>query len=321
MQVPLPPRLFWRQRLRWSKGGHLFVLAPDSLLRNPQPHVSSYQKALYFSYPIRDFTAMIAMPVLFALPFACLVMNTCPYGMDRLLFGTHVAQVCLAFVCAVYYPEVESVKSAICDKIGTRVFWFTSVKACINILMVHTGWKDPGFFKYTPKSSEPEWVEASDGSVALPLPPDVSSDPPRLKTHDKGSSSIGSNQAKLDRGMPSSCSMDPEGVAEPPRGGGPVGLATIHTALSRVTEMRRRVMPLGGTLEIWVLLGITAVDVAAVVVGLKGLKAESLQQWDEAGMVKMIGIVYAIFGAVPGILFIGCDTTAATQNRSGVFAA
>ena len=45
-QVPLDPRSMWRQRLRWAKGGHLYVLAPDAVIWVKSPHLTVYQCAL-----------------------------------------------------------------------------------------------------------------------------------------------------------------------------------------------------------------------------------------------------------------------------------
>lgn len=35
--------------------------------------------------------------------------------------------------------------------VAFRVLWFTTIKACINTVMVMTGWKKSGVFKVTPK--------------------------------------------------------------------------------------------------------------------------------------------------------------------------
>lgn len=45
MQVPLDPRSMWRQRLRWAKGGHLYVLAPDAVIWVKSAHMTLYQYA------------------------------------------------------------------------------------------------------------------------------------------------------------------------------------------------------------------------------------------------------------------------------------
>jgi hypothetical protein len=47
------------------------------------------------------------------------------------------------------------------------VVWFTTVKACINTVMVMTGWKKSGVFKVTPKLGETAG-DAQGASTRLP---------------------------------------------------------------------------------------------------------------------------------------------------------
>ena len=56
LQVPLELRAMWRQRLRWLKGGQLFILSPGSVFFKKQEHMSFYQKALYWLCPVAHFT-------------------------------------------------------------------------------------------------------------------------------------------------------------------------------------------------------------------------------------------------------------------------
>ena len=56
--------------------------------------------------------------------------------------------------------------------VAFRVLWFTTVKACINTVMVMTGWKKSGVFKATPKLGE----TAEDAQVSARLPDVTSSD-------------------------------------------------------------------------------------------------------------------------------------------------
>jgi hypothetical protein len=58
------------------------------------------------------------------------------------------------------YPHDESI--GLQAKTGYRVLWFTSFKACINTIMVHTGWKNPGHFKFTPKAG----ISADEAAVS-----------------------------------------------------------------------------------------------------------------------------------------------------------
>jgi hypothetical protein len=50
--------------------------------------------------------------------------------------------------------------------IASRVLWFTTVKACINTIMVLSGWKKSGVFKATPKLGE----KPEDAGKTTPLP-------------------------------------------------------------------------------------------------------------------------------------------------------
>jgi hypothetical protein len=47
-----------------------------------------------------------------------------------------------------------------------RVLWLTTVKACINTVMVLTGWKKSGGFKVTPKLG----MHAADTATSHALP-------------------------------------------------------------------------------------------------------------------------------------------------------
>ena len=57
----------WRQRLRWFKGGHLFVLSTDSIFFHRQKHVTLFQKLAYCLGPIAHFTNFWAEPIMCAL--------------------------------------------------------------------------------------------------------------------------------------------------------------------------------------------------------------------------------------------------------------
>ena len=63
----------WRQRLRWFKGGHLFVLNRESIFWHRQRHVSLFQKAAYCLGPVAHFVNLWAEPVMFTLPAFCLI--------------------------------------------------------------------------------------------------------------------------------------------------------------------------------------------------------------------------------------------------------
>jgi hypothetical protein len=99
------------------------------------------------------------------LPFFCLMLRICPYGMDSTLFWTHIAHLLGQFGHSVYHWEFDKVVNAIQAKSGYRVLWFTSFKACINTIMVHTGFKNPGHFKFTPKAGISQAEQAVSGTI------------------------------------------------------------------------------------------------------------------------------------------------------------
>lgn len=50
-----------------------------------------------------------AEPIMFTLPFFCLVLDVCPYGMDSKLYWTHIAHLIGQFCYSVYHREWERV--------------------------------------------------------------------------------------------------------------------------------------------------------------------------------------------------------------------
>lgn len=75
----------------------------------------------------------------------------------------------------------------------------------------------------------------------------------------------------------------------------------------QVTEKRKRVMPLDGTLDIWVLAFFTILSLVAAAYGTYRLvQRNALLDWAEANeSLKWIGVVFAIGDATPGLLFFG----------------
>lgn len=105
MQVPLEVRAMWRQRFRWFKGGHLFLLSPTSVFFEKHKHMTFYQKTLYWICLVANVLSIYADPVLMALPFLCLVLNVCVYGMDKLLFWTHFWNILIMHIAGSYYRD------------------------------------------------------------------------------------------------------------------------------------------------------------------------------------------------------------------------
>ena len=111
-QVPegLTPML--KQRSRWAKGGHMFVMDPKSVFADKQRHMPFLQKLSYCAYPIKHFANFLADPFIIAMPFMCLVLDKCVYGMDSVLFWTSLGQVLTSQVSTLYYDKWDYVKGA-----------------------------------------------------------------------------------------------------------------------------------------------------------------------------------------------------------------
>jgi hypothetical protein len=86
-------------------------------------------------------------------------------------------------------------------------------------------------------------------------------------------------------------------------------LHKIHDSLSSVTEQRKKCMPWEGTLDFWILLGITVMNLIAVVLGIRNLqdhKAIFSFSGCSSQNIQMISLVFAFIEATPGLLFIMC---------------
>ena len=77
----------------------------------------------------------------------CLVLRICPYGMDPLLFFTHVLFFAATTFNSVWYATAYQRTVAMRVKSGYRILWFASVKAVLNTAMVVSGFKPRGHFK------------------------------------------------------------------------------------------------------------------------------------------------------------------------------
>jgi hypothetical protein len=85
------------------------------------------------------------------------------------------------------------------------------------------------------------------------------------------------------------------------------GLYKVHDALSDVTDQRKKCMPFDGTLDFWVILVITGLNLFTVGWGLVKLEEAgeivSLRGTEQEN-VEMIALVFALVEATPGILFL-----------------
>jgi hypothetical protein len=83
----------------------------------------------------------------------------------------------------------------------------------------------------------------------------------------------------------------------------------VHDALSNITEKRKMCMPFDGTMDFWVILVITGLNLFTVGWGLvkldKSGEIVSLRGTEQEN-IEMIALVFALVEATPGILFIWC---------------
>lgn len=308
MQVPLPPRDIWRQRLRWVKCGHLFVLDRDSFFFNRNTRMTLYQKAVWALFPLTSIVQCFCAPVMHTLPFLCVVCEICPFGMDRLLFFTHMPFLGMCFIFTIYHSTFDRMWASLSVRTTVRVLWFTHVKACVNTVMVFSGWKARGQFVVTPKGGA--MVEKC-GSMPAELTLAASAAGSEIPTGrvQKSARSSKSGDGDEDSSGGSGASGGGGGGACKREGNGSTG-KRMHAALSRVTEARRRVLPLDGTLDVWVLAVTTSMSIVAMVYGVRGVykDRETLDWRDGLQALRWMGIVYALVEATPGLLFFGCGS-------------
>lgn len=151
-EVPRGARDIWKQRSRWAAAAHMYILDPSSVFWRKQPHMSFWQKSLYWIPMVLHWTLIWSEPIMFTMPLMCLVLNICPYGIDPLLWFTHFAKLVTTFLISSYADTLELSRAAIYGQTMARVLFFVNVKAVLNTIMVYTGWKRPGAFKVTIKA-------------------------------------------------------------------------------------------------------------------------------------------------------------------------
>jgi hypothetical protein len=84
-------------------------------------------------------------------------------------------------------------------------------------------------------------------------------------------------------------------------------LYLIHDSLSKVTNLRKKCMPWEGTFDFWILLGITALNLIAVYLGITKLEDKDAIfsfKGCQSQNIQMIALVFAFIEATPGLLFI-----------------
>lgn len=75
--------------------------------------MSFYQKSLYWICLVANVLSIIADPILLALPPLCLIGNICVYGLDQLLFWTHITHTLVTQIAAMYYLDWSRVVDAL----------------------------------------------------------------------------------------------------------------------------------------------------------------------------------------------------------------
>ena len=161
-EVPLPPREIWKQRDRWAKAGHLYVLSKDSVFWKSSPHMGAYAKLAYCCPMIIHLLSSFSEPVTMAAPALCVLAGVCPYGMNRLLWLSHIMVVVsggLPLCLSTYFKPWRAVYT----HISSRVQLMVAMKAVVNTIMVMSGLKRPAGFKTSAKAGS---VKAH-GSVAV----------------------------------------------------------------------------------------------------------------------------------------------------------
>lgn len=359
MQTPLDPRGMWRQRLRWFKGGHLFLFSKNSVFFQKDNHLTLYHKALYFFGPATHFVMFIFEPFITTLPFMCLVFRICPYGMDPILFWTHFAHIGISFFASVYDRSFDNILTGICAKGGIRILYFTAFKACINTIMVAFGYKKPGAFKVTRKAGDMAGGEDGRGEVDEQISISTADDSKVKQTASTASGAGGGSEEDLDdaaavsgtgsatnnRPLANAGRVDSElslrnsaldlpglqrgqGTTNSPgrvtgggrkkRGGGGEAaggenvedrgwdLTHVHASLSKVTNVRKKFMPLDGTLDIWVLVIRLFISLVAAGFGIyRIIDRDALTNWEERSTLIWLAVAFAIVDATPGLLYLG----------------
>jgi hypothetical protein len=151
-EVPHAPRDFWKQRSRWHKAAHLYILDRHSVFWRVQPYMTFYQKSLYCIPMILHVAVFLSEPFMFTLPLVCLCFGVCPYGMDIWLWATHFLKLFFNFLISTHADTIAGRVAALQAQTASRVVYFISVKAVLNTIMVYIRWKRPGAFKVTKKA-------------------------------------------------------------------------------------------------------------------------------------------------------------------------
>eukprot|EP00892_Ulva_mutabilis_P010707 jgi/Ulvmu1/8008/UM004_0244.1 len=202
-EVPHAPRDFWKQRARWAKASHLYVLDRHSVFWKAQPYMSLYQKSLYGLPLLLHFTVVFTEPIMFTLPLVCLGFDICPYGMDIWLWVTHFMRLLLTFLVCTHADSLSKRFAALNTLTASRVLFFVNVKAVVNTIMVYLRWKRPGAFKVTRKAEGAEAASPVDsgsggGAYVMRNGTAVAASPPGRRAEAVGESDQSQSQDRYD---------------------------------------------------------------------------------------------------------------------------
>ena len=172
------------------------------------------------------------------LPFLCIVLRQCPYGLDGLLYLSHFVHLLVAFAHGSHGGQRNLAKYAFASQCKLRLEWFTGLKSVVHTVLICCGFKPAPGFKVTQKAGS----ACADADLSL-----------KKQT------------AATDRPSSSELGVAAGGSKPPAAAHGQLTAAQrVHGALSRVSNLRRWLLPLQGTLDLWVIMAITVMDVFAV---------------------------------------------------------
>ena len=167
-EVPLPPREIFKQRNRWAKAGHLYILDKDSVFRKSSPFMGWYSKLTYCAPMIIHILSFISEPITILAPPICLLSGLCPFGMSRSLWISHFMSM-MSGIVLICLPTFPKPWRFIYNHVSNRVQLMVSMKAVVNTLLVMSKLKKPGCFKTSMKSgSTTSLMDADQVSVDLP---------------------------------------------------------------------------------------------------------------------------------------------------------
>lgn len=92
----------------------------------------------------------------------------------------------------------------------------------------------------------------------------------------------------------------------------------VHATVSRVTETRKAVMPYDGTLDVWVLMALLAMNASVVAYGLLDAHQQGVlfsMAGSEESNLRLIAVVFAMYELVPGLLFLWCAPRQTLSTR------